>query len=385
MTQNKQNPKIEWGFFAVIPRIVRTQYKQLSHTEKWLYACLKDLCGDKGTCYRTLRVLEQETDISTGSLSTMIPKLHKAGLIHAEKKRRSNNPTAKEVWHISIVDIWQSNVEYCSNIEQQCSNAEQSPENVQTLNDNVQTLNNNVQYLNDPPPERSNAEQKRSKNELGGSTSDGSERGSTGNFSSVRNNNEEQHTEERTNEEDSFAALAPTLSRTSLLDDFALTEEDLAPENEEDITDAPTVHRLKVVRPEVEQTPLPTSKPAQETPPVHVEAVSEQDAPGQDETPSQLSPKVEELSTGYAPEQHTLMVVRPRESARLQKKVARGKPEKEAKLEPTPEEIALQERCKTWYDRITEHCGGPITKTGQVINKHKLTKMASQKINDKQL
>src|SRR5258708_7672323 len=168
-------------------------------------------------------------------------------------------------------------------------------------------------------------------------------------------------------------------------DDFALTEEDLAPEDEEDITDAPTVHRLKVVRPEVEQTPLPTSKPAQETPPVHVEAVSEQDAPGQDETPSQLSPKVEELSTGYAPEQHTLMVVPPRESARLQKKVARGKPEKEAKPEPTPEEIALQERCKTWYDRITEHCGGPMTKAGQVINEHKSIKLACQKFSDTQL
>src|SRR5258708_4732490 len=191
MSQLKQNPKIEWGFFAVIPRIVRTQYKQLSHTEKWLYACLKDLCGDRGTCYRTLRVLEQETDISTGSLSTMIPKLHKAGLIHAEKKRRSTNPTAKEVWHITIVDIWQANTEYCSNIEQQCLNAEHSNENVQTLNDNVQYLNNNVHNLNDPPLKRSIPEQKRSKNELGGSTSDDSGRGSTGDFSAVRKNKQE--------------------------------------------------------------------------------------------------------------------------------------------------------------------------------------------------
>src|SRR5258708_4867771 len=57
----------------------------------------------------------------------------------------------------------------------------------------------------------------------------------------------------------------------------------------------------------------PTStSPAQDEPPSrHFEQEqTEQDAPGQDETPSQLS-------TGYAPpEQHTLMVVPPRESAR---------------------------------------------------------------------
>jgi hypothetical protein len=167
--KQKANPKVEWGYFAVTPRILRTQYKQLSHTEKWLYTCLKDLCGDKGMCFRTLRVLSQETDLSIGNLSIGIRHLHEAGLIHAEKKRRSNNPTAKEVWHISIVDIWKSNVEYCSNYEH-------SAENVQEMNDNVQIMNN-------PPLERSFPEQKRS------------------NFDDRRNNIEEQHSEERTSEE----------------------------------------------------------------------------------------------------------------------------------------------------------------------------------------
>jgi DNA-binding transcriptional regulator GbsR (MarR family) len=208
MTTGKQNPKVEWGYYAMTPRIVRTQYKQLSHTEKWLYVCLKDLCGDRGTCYRTLKVLSQETDLSTGNLSTGIRNLHAAGLIHAEKKRRSNNPTAKEVWHITIVDIWQANVEECSNFER-------PDDNVQNLNDNVQELNHNVQNMNEPSPERSKFEAKRS------------------NFVDRSNNTEEEHSEERTIEEDSCDSA--TATPPSLSDDFAEDDE-------------PT-ERLKAVKP----------------------------------------------------------------------------------------------------------------------------------------
>lgn len=141
--QKSKDPRVEWGFYAMTPRIVRTKYKQLSHTEKWLYTCLKDLCGKRGTCFRTLRSLKEETDISIASLSTMIPNLHKAGLIHAEKKRSPRS--GKEIWHISIVDIWQMNKDYCSEIEQS------QKEVVQDLNEDtefVQSVNNVVQIPN---------------------------------------------------------------------------------------------------------------------------------------------------------------------------------------------------------------------------------------------
>lgn len=141
--QQSKEPKQEWGFYGVVPRIVRTQYKTLSLGEKWLYTCLKDLCGDKGACFRSLRALAEETDISTGSLSTMIPKLHEVGLIHATKKRRSMH--GKEIWHITIVDIWQENAKQCSKIEQSAS--EKLPENVQKLNDVVQKLNKDENNL----------------------------------------------------------------------------------------------------------------------------------------------------------------------------------------------------------------------------------------------
>lgn len=104
----QQNPSIDFGFYATVPRVVRTNYRdKVTPIMKWLYTCLKDLCGDDGTCYRTLRVLSEETGISTGLLSESIPILHEVGLIHAEKKKRSTG--GKEVWHITIVDIWIAN------------------------------------------------------------------------------------------------------------------------------------------------------------------------------------------------------------------------------------------------------------------------------------
>ncbi len=149
----KKNPAIDFGFHIVLPRIVRTGYKQLSHTQKWVYVCLKDLCGDTGTCYRSLRVLATETDVSIGLLSLSIRALHQAGLIHAEKRKRGD--FGKEVWHITIVDIWQTNaqvhptrqtpgpefVQNMNDVPEVCSESEQSSEFVQNLNNVVQNMN----------------------------------------------------------------------------------------------------------------------------------------------------------------------------------------------------------------------------------------------------
>lgn len=168
MSKKYQEPKRDFGFYATVPRIVRTQYKDLSHAEKWFYVCLKDLCGDKGTCFRTLRSLSEETDISIASLSKMIPNLHKYGLIHAEKKRRSES--GKEVWHITIADIWAENAKVCS-------------QNKQSTEGVVQNTNNVVQNSNENQGDCSQNEQDCS------------------NFRNRRNNREARTSEERTGEE----------------------------------------------------------------------------------------------------------------------------------------------------------------------------------------
>lgn len=170
------NPKMDFGFFAAVPRIVRTQYKHLNPTQKWLYVCLKDLCGDHGTCYRTLRTLSDETDISIAMLSKSIPELHEAGLIHAEKKRRENNPTGKEAWHITIIDIWAANGKLYptkrSQDEQQCSRGEQSTSEGDT---DVHEVNNNVHDMNKKGPHCSCGEQQCSRGERGQSCEAASE------------------------------------------------------------------------------------------------------------------------------------------------------------------------------------------------------------------
>src|SRR6266567_5632441 len=91
--------KEDIGFYARVPRIVRTGYTELSHAEKWLYTCLRDLCGEAGECWRSLRALAKETGISIASLSSMIPHLAQVGLIDAMKK---------STWFIKIKNIWQA-------------------------------------------------------------------------------------------------------------------------------------------------------------------------------------------------------------------------------------------------------------------------------------
>ncbi len=117
--------KEDIGFYARVPRIVRTGYQELSHAEKWLYTCLRDLCGEAGECWRSLRALAKETGISIASLSSMIPHLEKVGLIDAVKK---------STWFIKIKNIWQANKEYCSKIEHSTAKCSENEQGVQNLN-----------------------------------------------------------------------------------------------------------------------------------------------------------------------------------------------------------------------------------------------------------
>lgn len=126
----QRNPDVDWGFHGSIPRVVRTQYKEVTPLQKWLYVCLKDLCGDNGTCFRTVKVLALETGLSTGTISESIPVLHTAGLIHAEKKSRTSG--GKAVWHITITDIWALNGKIHPTKR---SPGEQTPANVHCVNE----------------------------------------------------------------------------------------------------------------------------------------------------------------------------------------------------------------------------------------------------------
>jgi hypothetical protein len=166
-------PEFDKGFFASVPRIIRTGYDHLSATAKWIYVCLKDLCGENGTCYRTLRTLAREIGVSTGVLSQTIKDLAGAGLITAEKKQRPGQST-KGMWHICIVNIWKVNGEHhptrkCSPGEQtairECSSGEYSHSEDGASPKNVHQVNGYVHYMNIPPLECSPDEKECSRNE----------------------------------------------------------------------------------------------------------------------------------------------------------------------------------------------------------------------------
>lgn len=95
----------------MVPRMV-IKDTRLTHAEKTFYMCLKDMCGDTATCFRSMRTLAEETGISASSLSKMIPHLQQLGYIHGEKKARGYG--GPPVWHISLVDIWEENTKYCA-------------------------------------------------------------------------------------------------------------------------------------------------------------------------------------------------------------------------------------------------------------------------------
>jgi uncharacterized coiled-coil protein SlyX len=144
-------------------------YPDLRPQEKWLYINLVYLCGAKGTRHLSLRYIHDRTSISLGSLSGskdiekndpgMIRRLHNAGLIHAEikKKTRKDGKEAEQAqYHITIVDIWQLNEMFFA------SKRSENEHYIKESNQSVQNPNSSVQEMNALTGERSNSERERS-------------------------------------------------------------------------------------------------------------------------------------------------------------------------------------------------------------------------------
>jgi hypothetical protein len=116
-TLDKQDGAEVKNFTRVPNMLIFGYHESLSPQEKWLYVCLKHMCGRKGTRHLSLRYISEKTGISTGALSKskhsdgMIRHLHDAGLIHAQiKKPAVGNPQ----YHITITDVWALNQAFFS-------------------------------------------------------------------------------------------------------------------------------------------------------------------------------------------------------------------------------------------------------------------------------
>ncbi len=251
----KSNPEIDFGFYGSVPRIVRTGYKMLTPIQKWLYTCLKDLCGDHCTCYRTLRTLSLETDLSIGTLSESIPALHEAGLIHAEKKKRSTG--GKEVWHITIVDIWVLNGKMYPSKKR--SPREQTPENVQQMNKNVHVANKNG-------AECSAGERECSAGEPAQSYKSASQAGSGAQNEGVRNNNRRKNNTEGRTKKDTYTAPDRIIVGTQYLSGATAPSYDHVYIEKKKPEEDERPH-LVIVPPVEQEPPLPAPPPEPEPEP----------------------------------------------------------------------------------------------------------------------
>src|SRR5258708_2558411 len=110
-TSLDKQDKAEITNYTRVPNMLIFGYHDtISPQEKWLYVCLKHLCGKKGTRHLSLRYIAEQSGISVGALSKskhsegMIKHLHDAGLIHAEIKRPGGKGNAQ--YHVTITDVW---------------------------------------------------------------------------------------------------------------------------------------------------------------------------------------------------------------------------------------------------------------------------------------
>lgn len=97
-------------YFTIIPNFLWVSELGLTAMDFKLYATIKKVAGESGECFMSTRTLAAEAGISMGAVSASKGRLEDAGLIIIVAKRRRNG--GQPVDHISIVDIWQRNMEH---------------------------------------------------------------------------------------------------------------------------------------------------------------------------------------------------------------------------------------------------------------------------------
>lgn len=98
--------------FTRLPNVLFIAYPDVTKEEKYLYADLRRVYWDMKPRFVSLRELSDATKYSISALSKMLPRLHEAGLIHAEirrEKAKNGREKGNPKYHITIVDIWEVN------------------------------------------------------------------------------------------------------------------------------------------------------------------------------------------------------------------------------------------------------------------------------------
>lgn len=95
-------------YFTMVPRIVWAKAEDPYDLILWVV--IKDIAGSDGECYLSTVDLAELTMMSIGKVSQCRKRLMKNGLLEGECRKDPGYP--QPVWHLTIPDLWKSNVEW---------------------------------------------------------------------------------------------------------------------------------------------------------------------------------------------------------------------------------------------------------------------------------
>jgi hypothetical protein len=121
-------------YFVAIPNLI-LDHPELDIYDQMLYIHIKRIAGDNGQCWASIRYLAKKMKVSNDRVIKSLQKLLKLGLIrHTGTKKIKTRP--RNVYE--IVDIWEMNVNYYSNHQNNNTEMiENQEEVIHTPNDEV--------------------------------------------------------------------------------------------------------------------------------------------------------------------------------------------------------------------------------------------------------
>ena len=106
-------------YFITIPNLVDDM--GLSPVAFRLYTHIKRVAGENGECWQSTRTLANACKVSAGSISKAKKELEASKLIHIKEKE---NPRGGRAYHmITIIDIWQDNMEKYSSSQDELTSS----------------------------------------------------------------------------------------------------------------------------------------------------------------------------------------------------------------------------------------------------------------------
>jgi hypothetical protein len=104
--QDKSN---DHSYFSMTPNMLDDLLDPYQYR---LYGHIKRVCGESGKCWQSTRTMAKKCKMSVGKVSESKKRLKEMGLIAIEECKRPNGGLP---YHsITIVDIWQRNIEWCA-------------------------------------------------------------------------------------------------------------------------------------------------------------------------------------------------------------------------------------------------------------------------------